>query len=107
MIVTGGENVYSAEVERVIYRHPNILEAAVIGLPDEKWGEAVKAVVVLKEGHKATGEEIIAFSRENIAHYKAPKSVDFIEELPKTGSGKIYKKGLRDRYWGEHGKNVS
>ncbi len=101
MIVTGGENVYSTEVENVLYMHPAILEAAVIGIPDEKWGEAVKAVVVLKEGNKATEEEIIAFCRTNIAHYKAPKSVDFIGDLPKTGSGKIYKKGLRDQYWGK------
>lgn len=107
MIVTGGENVYSTEVENVLYMHPAILEAAVVGVPDEKWGEAVKAVVVLKEGQKATEEEIITFCRENIAHYKAPKSVDFIDELPKTGSGKIYKKGLRDKYWEDKGKRVS
>jgi fatty-acyl-CoA synthase len=107
MIVTGGENVYSTEVENILYTHPAILEAAVIGVPDEKWGEAVKAVVVLKEGHRATEKEIIAFCRENIAHYKAPKSVDFIHELPKTGSGKIYKKGLRDQYWGDQEKKIS
>ncbi|HDG97640.1 MAG TPA: fatty acid--CoA ligase [Desulfobacterales bacterium] len=99
MIITGGENVYSVEVENVLYKHPAVLEAAVIGVPDSKWGEAVKAVVVLKEGHNATEEELIAFCKERIAHYKAPKSVDFVEELPKTGSGKIYKKGLKDRYW--------
>ena len=107
MIVTGGENVYSTEVENILYMHPAILEAAVVGVPDEKWGEAVKAVVVLKEGQNATEEEIIAFCKENIAHYKAPKSVDFIGELPKTGSGKIYKKGLRDHYWEDRGKRIS
>lgn len=107
MIVTGGENVYSTEVENVLYMHPAILEVAVVGVPDEKWGEAIKAVVVLREGHKATEEEIIAFCRENIARYKAPKSVDFINELPKTGSGKIYKKGLRDHYWQDKGKRIS
>jgi len=98
MIITGGENVYSTEVENVLYTHPNILEAAVIGVPDAHWGEAVKACVVLKDGCKLGEEEIIAFCKENLAHYKAPKSVDFLSELPKTGSGKIYKKGLRDPY---------
>jgi len=98
MIVTGGENVYSTEVENVLYEHPAILEAAVIGIPDEKWGEAVHACVVLKEGMTATEEEIIAFCKENLARYKAPKSVEFLSALPRTGSGKIYKKGLRDRY---------
>ena len=98
MIVTGGENVYSTEVENVLYEHPAILEAAVIGIPDEKWGEAVHACVVLKEGMTATEEEIIAFCKENLARYKAPKSVEFLSALPRTGSGKIYKKGLRDKY---------
>jgi acyl-CoA synthetase (AMP-forming)/AMP-acid ligase II len=107
MIVTGGENVYSTEVENVLYMHPAVLEAAVVGVPDPKWGEAVKAIVVLKKGHEATEEEIIAFCRENIAHYKAPKSVDLINELPKTGSGKIYKKGLRDQYWGDRATKIS
>jgi len=98
MIITGGENVYSTEVENVLYMHPAILEAAVIGVPDEKWGEAVKAVVVLKEGYNLTEQEIISFCKEHLAHYKAPKSVDFVDSLPKTGSGKIYKKGLREMY---------
>jgi acyl-CoA synthetase (AMP-forming)/AMP-acid ligase II len=96
MIITGGENVYSTEVEYTLYMHPDILEAAVIGLPDDHWGEAVKACVVLKEGRNVTQEEIVAFCKENLAHYKAPKSVDFLSALPKTGSGKIYKKGLRE-----------
>lgn len=99
MIVTGGENVYSTEVENVIYMHPAVLEVAVIGVPDPKWGEAVKAVVVLKPGHKATEEEIIEFCKKHLARYKAPKSVDFVEALPKTGSGKIAKRELRERYW--------
>jgi acyl-CoA synthetase (AMP-forming)/AMP-acid ligase II len=98
MIITGGENVYSVEVENVLYTHPSVLEAAVIGVPHPKWGEAVKAVVVLKPGHQASEEEIIQHCKEQIAHYKAPKSVDFLSELPKTGSAKIYKKGLRERY---------
>jgi len=98
MIITGGENVYSIEVENILYAHPFILEAAVVGVPDPKWGEAVKAVVVLKPGYEASGEEIIQYCKQQIAHYKAPKSVDFVSELPKTGSGKIYKKGLKEQY---------
>jgi acyl-CoA synthetase (AMP-forming)/AMP-acid ligase II len=99
MIVSGGENVYSTEVENVLYMHPKILEAAVFGVPDEKWGEAVNAAVVLKAGETATAEEIISFCKEYQASYKVPKAIVFMDELPKTGSGKIYKKGLRDPYW--------
>ncbi len=99
MIISGGENIYSTEVENVLYRHPKVLEAAVIGIPDEQWGEAVKAVVVLKPNETSTEEEIIRFCKQHQASYKAPKSVDFLTELPKTGSGKIFKKVLRDPYW--------
>jgi fatty-acyl-CoA synthase len=95
MIITGGENVYSTEVENVLYMHPDILEAAVIGIPDAHWGETVKACVVLKEGRLVTGQDIIAFCKDNLAGYKAPKSVEFLDALPRTGSGKIYKRGLR------------
>lgn len=98
MILTGGENVYSTEVENVLYEHKDILEAAVIGVPDPHWGEAVKAFVVLKEGRTLTEEEIISFCKRDLAHYKAPKTVSFLKTLPKTGSGKIYKKGLREYY---------
>jgi acyl-CoA synthetase (AMP-forming)/AMP-acid ligase II len=98
VIITGGENVYSVEVENILYSHPSLLEAAVVGVPDEKWGEAVKAVVVLKKGHSTTEEEVIRYCKERIARYKAPKSVDFVSELPKTGSGKIFKKGLKETY---------
>jgi fatty-acyl-CoA synthase len=99
MIITGGENVYSTEVENVLYTHPAVLEAAVIGVPDPKWGEAVRACVVLKPEKAATEQEIISYCKENLAHYKAPKSVAFLGALPRTGSGKIYKKGLRDLFW--------
>lgn len=95
MIITGGENVYSIEVENILYSHPAVLEAAVIGVPDPKWGEAVKAVVVLKPGQSATEQEMIRFCKDHLAGYKAPKSVYFMDELPKTGSGKIFKKGLK------------
>ena len=99
MIVTGGENVYSTEVENVLYLHPKVLEAAVFSVPDEKWGEAVAAAVVLKKNESATELEIIQFCKQHQASYKAPKSVVFLDELPKTGSGKIYKKALRDPHW--------
>jgi fatty-acyl-CoA synthase len=98
MIVTGGENVYSTEVENALYQHPAVLECAVVGVPDEKWGEAVQAIVVLKPAVQATEEELISFCKERIARYKAPKLIDFIAVLPKTGSGKIEKKKLRDKY---------
>jgi len=106
MILTGGENVYSTEVENTLYMHPAVLECAVVGVPDQKWGEAVKGIVVLKVGHKATEDEIIQFCKQRIAHYKAPKSIDFIDALPRTGSGKIHKKGLKDRYWEGYEKRV-
>jgi acyl-CoA synthetase (AMP-forming)/AMP-acid ligase II len=106
MILTGGENVYSTEVENVLYMHPAILECAVIGVPDQKWGEAVKGIVVFKPGQKATEQEIIQFCKDRMAHYKAPKSIDFINALPRTGSGKIQKKGLRDQYWEGYEKKV-
>ncbi len=106
MILTGGENVYSTEVEHLLYMHPAVLECAVIGVPDAKWGEAVKAVVVLKTGRQATEAEIVRFCKERIAHYKSPKTVDFIDCLPKTGSGKIQKKELKEKYWQGYGKRV-
>jgi len=98
MIVTGGENVYSTEVENVLYKHPDILEAAVIGVPDPHWGEAIKACVVLKEGRHLKDMEVIEFCKQDLASYKAPKTVVFLQTLPKTGSGKIFKKGLKEKY---------
>ena len=99
MIVTGGENVYSTEVENVLYMHPKVLEAAVFGVPDDKWGEAVTAAVVLRQDETADEAEIIEFCKKYQASYKTPKSIIFLAELPKTGSGKITKKALRDPYW--------
>ena len=99
MIITGGENVYPKEVENVLYRHPAIQEVAVIGVPDPYWVESVHAVVMLKENAQATEEDIISFCREQIAHYKAPKSVEFVEFLPKNPQGKILKRMIRSRYW--------
>ncbi|MBT4520351.1 MAG: fatty acid--CoA ligase [Halieaceae bacterium] len=106
MIVSGGENIYPAEVENAIYGHPAITDVAVIGVPDDKWGEAVKALVVLAPGRDCTPEEIIAYARAHIATYKAPKSVDFIDELPRNQSGKILKKDLRAKYWEGLGRSV-
>ena len=99
MIVTGGENVYPREVEEVLYRHPAVAEAAVIGVPDDLWIERVHAVVVLKEGQHATEDEIMEFCKQHLARYKAPKSVEFVESLPKNPQGKILKRELRKKYW--------
>ena len=99
MIISGGENIYSVEVERALTDHPAVLDAAVFGIPDEKWGESVKAVVELSEGQQATGEELVAWCREKLAHYKCPRSVDIMAELPRNPTGKLLKKDLRKPYW--------
>ena len=98
MILSGGENVYPAEVENVLMAHPSVADVAVIGVPHEVWGEAVKALVVLTHGADATAEELIGFAREQLAGYKCPKSVDFVAALPRNASGKLLKRELRDRY---------
>jgi len=100
MIITGGEHVYPSEVEEMISRYPKVFDVAVIGVPDDVWGEAVKAVVILKEGEKATQEEIINWIRGKMAGYKKPKSVDFIkpEEMPRSATGKIIHRKLREKY---------
>ena len=97
MIKPGGENVYSPEVEAVLYAHPDVLEVAVIGLPDEKWGERIHAVVVARPGREVSADEIIGFCRERLTRFKCPTSVEFIEALPKSGSGKVQKNVLRQR----------
>jgi acyl-CoA synthetase (AMP-forming)/AMP-acid ligase II len=99
MIVTGGENVYPAEVENAVFGHPAVADAAVIGVPDDKWGEAVKAVIVLKPGANADEASIIAWARERVANYKVPKSVDFVDAIPRNASGKILRRELRKPYW--------
>ena len=98
MIKSGGENVYSKEVEEVLYACPDILEAAVIGTLDEKWGEIVKAVVVLREGRKATENDIVDFCKARLAGFKCPKSVEFLDQLPKTAMNKVDKATLRKQY---------
>ena len=106
MIVTGGENVYPAEVENALFGAPGVADAAVIGVPDEKWGEAVKAIVVPKPGEQPDAEAIIAHCRAKIAGYKVPKSVDFTDALPRNPSGKVLRRELRKPYWEGRGRLV-
>lgn len=106
MIISGGENIYPREIEEVIIQHPSVREVAVIGVPHDKWGEAIKAVVVLVQGEVATEDDIIAFCRDNIAGYKKPKSVDFVGSLPKNNYGKILKRDLRAPYWENRERKV-
>jgi acyl-CoA synthetase (AMP-forming)/AMP-acid ligase II len=106
MIITGGENVYPREVEEVLYGHPAVSEAAVIGVPDDKWVERVHAIINLKESEQATSEEIIAYCKERLAGYKAPKSVEFVTSLPKNPQGKILKRELREKYWQGRSRRV-
>ena len=97
MIITGGENVYSREVEEILYQHPAVAEAAIVGVLDETWGENVVAVVQRRSGQEVTEEAIISFCKNNLAGYKKPKRVVFVDELPRNAAGKILKRELRDR----------
>ncbi len=106
VINSGGENISSVEVESMLYEHPAVLEAAVVGVPDHKWGEVPKAIVLLKPGQTAEAQEIISFCRDRMAHFKAPKSVEFVETLPKTATGKIQKFALRETYWEGYEKRI-
>jgi acyl-CoA synthetase (AMP-forming)/AMP-acid ligase II len=107
MIISGGENVYPAEVENALAHHPALLEAAAIGVPDARWGETVKAVVVLRPGQQATEREIIDFARTRLAKYKCPTSVDFMDTLPRNASGKLLKRELRRIYWKEQDRGIA
>ncbi|WP_137921398.1 AMP-binding protein [Hydrogenophaga sp. 2FB] len=107
MIISGGFNVYPTEVEQVLYRHPAIYEACVVGVPDATWGEAIKAVVVLREGHTVAAEALVDHCRGFLADFKKPRSVDFVQELPKNANGKLSRKELRERYWVGHSRRVS
>lgn len=100
MIISGGENISSTEIEGVLYKHPAVMEVAVIAVPDEKWGEVPKAIIVLHPGSDVTEQEIIDYTRSNMAHFKTPKSIEFVEALPKTATGKLQKFRLREMYWG-------
>ena len=107
MIITGGENVYPAEVENVLMSHPAVADVGVIGVPDDQWGEAVKAIVVRAPDAKVTEEALISYSRDRLAHYKAPRSIDWADELPRTPTGKILKRDLRAPYWKGRERQVS
>jgi long-chain acyl-CoA synthetase len=98
MIVSGGENVYPIEVEEALSQHPDVLEVAVIGVPDERWGETVKALIVRRPGSEADADELLAFTRARLAGYKLPRSFEFVDELPRTPTGKVLKRQLRERY---------
>jgi acyl-CoA synthetase (AMP-forming)/AMP-acid ligase II len=106
MIISGGENIYPAEVENTLMQHPALADGAVIGVPDEQWGEAVKACVVLKPGARASAAEIVEFMRARIAHYKCPRTVDFLEAIPRNPTGKILKRVLREPYWRGHERRI-
>jgi fatty-acyl-CoA synthase len=106
IIISGGENISTIEVERCIYQHPAVLEVAVIAIPDERWGEVPKAFVTLKDGERVGERELIDFCRDRIAHFKAPKAIEF-GELPKTSTGKVQKFVLRDREWGERATRIN
>ena len=108
MIISGGENVYSTEVEHVIYQHTAVAECAVIGIPHKKWGEAVHAIVLPKQGAVLTEEEIMNHCRQHIAGYKCPRSVEIRHDpMPMSGAGKILKKVLRAPYWAEQDRQIS
>lgn len=107
MIVSGGENIYSAEIENILSVHPAVGAVAVIGVPDPRWGEAVKAVIVAKSEMVVTEGELLIWCRERLAAYKVPKSIDFAESLPLVPSGKISKRDLREQYWKGHARSVA
>lgn len=107
MIVSGGENVYPRVVEEVLFQHPAVADAAVIGVPDEQWGETVKAIVVLREGQTATQEEIMEFCRGKLGGFERPRSVDFAKELPRNPTGKVLKRELREPFWAGHKRRVA
>ena len=106
MILSGGENIGSAEIERVLYAHPAVLECATIAVPDDQWGEVAKAIITLKPGQRATEAELLDHCRKHLAGFKVPKSVEFMENLPKGGTGKILKKVLRGKYWAGRERRV-
>ncbi|MEX0848473.1 MAG: AMP-binding protein [Ilumatobacteraceae bacterium] len=106
MIISGGMNVYPAEIEGALEHHPDVLEVAVFGVPSDEWGETVHAVVVVREGGSMSADDVMTFAREHLAHYKVPRSVTFADELPKTGSGKVLKRELRAPFWAGRSSQV-
>jgi acyl-CoA synthetase (AMP-forming)/AMP-acid ligase II len=107
MIVSGGENIYPAEVENALFHHPDVADVAVIGVPHEKWGEAVKAIVVAKPGRAVSERTLIDHARSRIAGFKVPKSVDFVAAIPRNAAGKILRRELRKPYWENRERNVN
>ncbi len=107
MIVSGSENIYPAEIEAVLAGHPDVVEVAVVGIPDQKWGETVKAVVVKRVGTSLTEAALIEWTRDKLAGYKRPRSVDFADALPRNASGKLLKRKLREPYWAGYVRNVN
>ena len=106
MIISGSENIYPKEVEEVLYRHPAVQDAAVFGIPDEKWGESVCAAIVLKPGASASETDIVEFCRANLAGHKKPRMVKFMDAMPRTSIGKIAKAELREPYWRGSGRKI-
>ena len=106
MIISGGMNIYPAEIEAALEHHDDIVDVAVFGIPSEDWGESVHAVVVLQPGRDLSQDEVIAYAREHLAGYKIPRSISFTEEIPRTGSGKILKRVLREPFWKDHATRV-
>jgi len=106
MIISGGMNIYPAEIEAVMIDHPQIAEVAVLGVPDEQWGESVKAIVRLAPGQEVTAEEIIVWCKGKMAGYRVPKSIDFVADFPRTAAGKVQKSVLRQEYWKDAGRKV-
>jgi len=106
MIISGGSNIYPREIEEVICRHPGVFEVAVIGVPDARWGEATRALVVAREGHRLTEADIVEHCRRHLASYKKPQSVEFLPALPKNAYGKVLKRELRERFWADRGRRI-
>ena len=106
MVISGGVNIYPAEVEAVLHAHPDVMDVAVIGVPDAEWGESVKAVVQLRPGVTVTSDELISFCAERLASYKKPRSVDFVDELPRDAAGKLLKRTIREPYWAGTGRRI-
>jgi fatty-acyl-CoA synthase/long-chain acyl-CoA synthetase len=106
MIISGGMNIYPAEIEAALEQHPSIYDVAVFGIPDEQWGEKVHAAIVLRPGDSLSEQDVLSYAREHLAGYKIPRSISFLAELPRTGSGKILKRQLREPYWKGHESQV-
>lgn len=106
MVITGGENVYPAEIEEVLHTHEAVDDAAVVGIPDPKWGEALLAFVVTKAGASVEGQELEAFLRQKLASFKVPRRYEFVDSFPRNATGKVLKRVMREPYWREHERNV-